>query len=241
MLALGLTSGVVFEFGLRQRFAVNELQDLAWGPVVRLTVWVACSAAVLTGFQFFFEQSWAMVRGVTLTVLAIAGGTPAFAALIGVKRAVLITGALGPAEKAQRLRAYLELRSLSLRLLTSLGSLVALTTFALGASKLAQQPDTESVLPVAVVVAFGAVGTTMVGLVYAPPNLALRDEARSLVRALAPLAGKDSAALREELDQREKLERHLGLSISFMGDLQAGIVVLGPLLAASIALLLPSH
>jgi hypothetical protein len=93
---------------------------------------------------------------------------------------------------------------------------------------------------VEVVIAYGAFGTTLVGLVYALPNHALRDEARALVRELTPLAGKDAAVLRKELDERETLERQLGLTASLMGDLQTGVVLLGPLLAASIALVLPT-
>ncbi len=179
-------------------------------------------------------------RGVTLTLLAIVGGTPSVIALLGIRRAVLITGQLGPPENARRLQAYLELRSLGLRLLTALGSLVTLTTFALGASRQAGSPGTDSLVPVEVVIAFGAVGTTLVGLVYAVPNQALRNEARALVRELTPLAGRDIAALRKELDEREKRERQLGLTVSLMADLQAGVAVFGPLLAAAIALFIPS-
>jgi hypothetical protein len=42
------------------------------------------------------------------------------------------------------------------------------------------------------------------------------------------------------LDEREKLERQLSLTVGPFGDLQAGIAVLGPLLSAAITLVLPS-
>lgn len=52
---------------------------------------------------------------------------------------------------------------------------------------------------------------------------------------LTPLVSAEAAALRKELDERERLEGQLGLNTSLLGDLQAGLAVFGPLLAASIA------
>jgi hypothetical protein len=63
--------------------------------------------------------------------------------------------------------------------------------------------------PPGVVIAFGVIGTTIVGVIYAAPSQALRREARALVRLLAPFEGKKPAELREELDARENLERQL--------------------------------
>jgi hypothetical protein len=161
-------------------------------------------------------------------------------ALLGIRSAVLITGGLEPRQDARRLQGYLDLRGMAVGLLRALGSLVALTTFALGASRRAMPAGTPGLVPPEIVIAFGVIGATLVGLIYAVPSQALRNEARALVRKLTPLAGKDAAALRRELDERENLERQLGLTVSLLSDLQSGIVVLGPLLAASIALLLPS-
>lgn len=124
--------------------------------------------------------------------------------------------------------------------LRALGSLVALTTFALGAARQAVPPGTPGRVPAEIVIAFGVIGTTIVGSVDAVPSQALRREARALVRLLAPLDGKDPADLRGELDARENLERQLSLNASLLGDLQSAIVVLAPLLAASVTVLLPS-
>jgi hypothetical protein len=66
----------------------------------------------------------------------------------------------------------------------------------------------------------------------------LRYEARAL---LAPFEGKDPATLRGELDARENLERQLGVNVGLLSDLESAIIVLGPLLAASITFLLPSR
>jgi hypothetical protein len=240
VLALGLASGAVFEFGLRCCALVQQVQPVPWRPIVRLTVGVSSAAVAGTLLDFAFERSAGTARGVLLTILAIVGGAPAVLALLGIKRAVLITGRFEPGENASRLDAYLELRSLSLRLLPALGSLVALTTFALGAARRAVPAGTQSAVPVEVLIAYGAIGTALVGVVYAVPNQALREEARALVRVLTPLISAEAAALRKELDERERLEGQLGLNASLLGDLQSGLAVFGPLLAASIALFLPS-
>lgn len=209
--AIGLTSGAAFEFGLRRRVSVNDVQDIAWRPVVLRALGLSLVVAALICLNLAIDPSSGMARGVILTDLAIVGGIPAVTALLGIKRVIQITGELAPLEKATRLQAYLELRSMGLRLLSVLGSLVALTTFALGAAGLAAPSGTQANLT-EVVITFGAIATTLVGLVYALPNQALRAEARALLRLLAPLASEDGAALRQELDEREKLERQLGLT-----------------------------
>jgi hypothetical protein len=68
----------------------------------------------------------------------------------------------------------------------------------------------------------------------------LRREARSLLHELAPLTGLEASTLRQELEEREKVERYLGLHTGLLTELQAGIVILSPLIAAATALLIPS-
>jgi len=203
VVALGLTSGAVFEFGLRRQVCVDDVQQLAWRPVVCLAVVNSTLAGALSCVNFAIEPSAATARGVALTILAIAGGTPAMAALLGIRSAVLITGGLEPRQDARRLQGYLDLRGMAVGLLRALGSLVALTTFALGASRRAMPAGTPGLVPPEIVIAFGVIGATLVGLIYAVPSQALRNEARALVRELTPLAGKDAAALRRELGERE--------------------------------------
>jgi hypothetical protein len=161
-------------------------------------------------------------------------------ALLGIRKVILITGGREPWEDASRLQAYLELRAMAAGLLRALGSLVALTLFAAGAARQAWPPGAPGLEPAGVVIAFGVIAT-IVGVIYAAPSQALRRQARALVRLLAPFEGKKPAELREELDARENLERQLGLNASLFGDLQSAIVVLAPLLAASVTLLLPSR
>ena len=46
--AIGPTSGAVFEFGLRRRVSVNDVQDIAWHPVVLRALGVSLVVVALT-------------------------------------------------------------------------------------------------------------------------------------------------------------------------------------------------
>ena len=240
VLALGIASGATFEFGLRRRRSIDQVQPVPWRTVESQVVRASVVLGAATLLNLVVEPSWGTVRGIILTGMAITGATPALIAMIGVRQAVVITGGHESTGSASRVNAYLELRSVTLRLLPALGSLVALTTFALGASRLAHVASAQNTANIEWVIATGALGTALVALAFAVPNRALRGEARALVRTLAPLNDDDTPALLKQLDQREKLERQLGLNVTFFGDLQAGVALLGPLLAASVSVFLPT-
>jgi hypothetical protein len=240
VVALGIASGAAFEFGLRRRRSIDQIQPVPWRKVESQAVRASAVVGAATLLNLVVEPSWGTVRGIILTWMAITGATPALIAMIGVRHAVEITGGHESSRNAPQLNAYLELRSVTLQLLPALGSLVALTTFALGASQLAHVASTQNTSHVEWVIASGALGTALVALAFAVPNRALRSEARALVRTLTPLNDDDAPALLKQLDQREKLERQLGLNVTFVGDLQAGVALLGPLFAASISVFLPT-
>ncbi len=63
VIGLGLTSGAAFEFGLRRRVSVNDVQPVAWRPVVLLTIGVSSVAAALTCANFAIEPSWGTAAG----------------------------------------------------------------------------------------------------------------------------------------------------------------------------------
>ena len=91
-----------------------------------------------------------------------------------------------------------------------------------------------------IILVYGAFGTTLVAVGYQIPRAALRREAFALLEMIAPLAGTSPSTLRAELEEREKVERHLGLQTGLMTELQAGIVILSPVLAAATTLLIPT-
>jgi hypothetical protein len=238
VVALGVTSGVVFVYGFVSCASIDAIQPVDWRPLRGRAAGAAAVASTLLCFNLVINLSTGTVRGVALTVLAIIGGTPAATAMLGIRAAVARSESVAMGT-ARRLQSYLELRRLASQLLTALGSLVALTTFALGASIVAHG-TWQGLQTAEVILVFGAFGTTLVALGYQVPRVGLRREARSLLHELAPLTGLEASTLRQELEEREKVERYLGLHTGLLTELQAGIVILSPLIAAATALLIPS-
>jgi hypothetical protein len=126
------------------------------------------------------------------------------------------------------------LRRLLHRLTSALGLLVTLSTLALGAGIAMGQTQ-----PRELVVVFGGGGAAAVALFYAPAAVALRGLGERLLTAIFETATpKDVAELVERVEQRTKLEQHIGVDRTLFGDLQTAIPVLGPLVAAA-AVFLP--
>jgi len=226
---LGIASGLVFIVGRRAWDSINALQPLSWAPLRRRTALAALAASVVAALNLVIDPSVGTVRGVALTVLAIVGGAPAVTAMLGIRAA-----SLGSRSHAlpDQVSVYLDLRAITSRLLGALGALVALTTFALGASMLAHG-GWQGTASVQVLVVYGGFGSTLVAVGYQIPRSSLRNQGRALVTQLAPLTALDAGLLRQELDQRDQVERHLGLQSDLMGELQTGIIILSPLLAAA--------
>lgn len=89
------------------------------------------------------------------------------------------------------------------------------------------------------VVVFGGAGATAVGLLYAPAAVAVRAHGERLVDAILGTGRPaDLAGLVGRLEQRAKLEQHVGVDRTLFGDLQAAVPVLAPLVAAA-AVFLP--
>jgi hypothetical protein len=240
ILALGVTSGAVFVAGARRQASVDQVRAVDWTPLKRAGWSAAAVVLALTLLNLVAAPRAGTVRGILLMGLAIVGATPSVVALLGVRRAA--TAAPPGDDLGTRLHGYLELRSIGLRVLPPLGALVALMTFALGASRRsAPSGAADTVAPVEMIVALGVVGTALVGLAYALPSHALRAEALVLRDTLCPIEAGESAELRRQLGEREDVEHRLGISGSVVGDLQTRLAVFGPLLTATVALFLPAR
>ncbi|KND26039.1 hypothetical protein IQ63_37985 [Streptomyces acidiscabies] len=129
----------------------------------------------------------------------------------------------------------------------AVGALVALSTLALGAvvrmeAELVKAHALASAdaTPFEYVLVFGGAGTLLVAIVYAPAAIGLRRQAHCLAERLFTLNGTDDpAALLERAEQRARFEQLLGAEAGPFADLQAGIVILTPLLASAVAVWLP--
>lgn len=246
-LALALTgaAGVVFTQGLAQWRALPDgerrppRETATVACVIALGAFVNGAAGVAADLR---PAGW---HGAALVGTAMIGAIPT----ICVAHAVWLAARSDRSDTAAgELTDWLLARRRLLRtLLTGLGALVALSTLALGAAvrveaemvtahRLAQRDAT----PAEYVLIFGGAGSLLVAAVHAPAALALRQQARSLGARLFSFTGTDEpAVLLERAEQRSRFEHLLGAESGPFTDLQAGIVVLAPLLASAVTVWLP--
>ncbi len=230
VLGVGLSAGLASARGLGARREVARIRAIAWGPPNAIAaIGLAGLAGLLVLAQVVGRESTASARGAVLTLAAGVGG--ALIGRAGVGIAAAQDAAPTSAGLGARVADHLLLRDLSRALLPWLGSLVALTTLALGVARLPTDACPRPDGPVEVLV-FGLVGTALVAGIHAIPRAALRRAATELRDLLAPVDADDADALRAQLRAREETERMLGLTTSLLDELQAGVWVAGPLLTA---------
>lgn len=234
ILAVSLTMAAtaVFLAGLKWW---RELQNTipvkaSWVAPLVLTL---ASAGVLVAFApyaFMADQSW---RGPALVSASIVGAVPVGLVLFGIPAALTPDR---PSSNATALSELLRLRSLAQRQLAALGSLVALATLALGASLRAID---DSAGPPETIFVFGFSCSVAVALIYLPARTALRHASEDLIDAMFPLTDNaTSDALLEVAERRRTLAKVVGLDGDLVGDLNANIAILAPLIAGAIDLVL---
>ncbi|MER5396974.1 hypothetical protein [Streptomyces sp. NPDC002599] len=246
-LALGLTcsAGGVFVLGVHQwrclpdeeRRSRREVGTVA-GIVMLATVLNLVATVALDSRP----GAW---RGPVLVGAAFLGATPMVCVSYAVWR---VSRDDRDSMAAGELTDWLLARRRSLRpLLASLGALVALSTLTMGAAvrmegQLVKAHDMApaNAAPPEFVLIFGAMSSLIVAIVYVPTALGLRRQARLLAARLFTLTGTDEPpVLLERAEQRAKFEQIMGAETGLFGELQAGIVVLAPLLASAITIWLP--
>lgn len=250
--ALTSTAGVVFGYGLACWAELATLRPIRV-PDVIVPVAGLLTAAVLAGLTGVVltvsahraGTGWAAVRGWALTSVAVLGAVPAVAAMYGIRHAAG-SGPV-PGTRGEQADVLMALRRLLQRLLAAGGSLVALSTLALGAALALQQSllvesmhSTAAQLAPQTVLIFGGAGSALVALAYAPASTALKTQAQRLCDELFPLHEADeAAAILNQVQDRNKLEQLLGVDRSVAADLQTGLAILGPLIASAAAAFLP--
>jgi hypothetical protein len=247
-LAVALTSaaGAVFGYGLARWSDLSALcpiriRDVAVPVVslVTLAAVVALASVVLTVTAHRAGTGWSAVRGWALVSAAAVGAGPAVAVMYGVRHAASNGSAADT--RGERVGALVALRRLLQRLLAAVGSLVALSTLALGAATAEGCVRSgEGQLPPQTVLIFGGVGSVLVALAYGPASAALNNRGQRLCDELFPLSQADEpAAILSRAEDRNKLEQLLGVDRSIAVDFQTGLVILGPLIASAATAFLP--
>jgi hypothetical protein len=91
-------------------------------------------------------------------------------------------------------------------------------------------------LPPQFVLVFGGLGSLLVALFYVPAATALQRWGQRVCHDLFPLEdANEPAAILSLAENRQQLEQLLGVDHGVVADLQAGLAILGPLLASAAA------
>jgi hypothetical protein len=239
--AFTATAGAVYVYGLNRWAEVSEAHNVRPREVAgRIAAIVAIPFLVLIGSTQLSGSVRSSGRHVLLIGMLILGGVPAAGVMDGIRHAA---NRLVPGTRGQQVVALVGLRRLLQRLLTAVGSLVALSTLAIGASvtleqRLAAQSgqSAAATLPPEFVLVFGGAGSLLVAVFYVPAAGALDRRGQSLSAELFPLDEADEgSAILSLAENRNKLEQLLGVGRGAFADLQTGLAILGPLLASAAA------
>lgn len=242
-IVLTTTAGAVFVYGLERWAELRELQVIRMRAVAHLIAGLIVLPALLLVGQVSLTNWTGTWRGGALLAITLLGGAPALGVMFGIRLAA--RGNQLSSTRGGQAADLIALRRLLQRLLPALGSLVALSTLALGAA-MAMRTDplprsAVAALPAEAVIFFGASGSMLVGLAYLPSATALRNRGQLLCDDLFPLRKADEAATILRLaEERQRLEQLLGVDRSAFAELQSGLVILGPLLASAAAVFLPN-
>ena len=245
-LVIGSTgaAGLVFNYGLnrwaeltRYRGLRVRISDVA--PRIAI-IWgaVTIGVVVLVILPIPVRVTW---RHVALISVLLLGSLPA----AGVMGAIhyVADRQCRPGTRGEQTAQLIRLRGLLQRLLAAVGSLVALSTLALGASIRLEQGLRAGTghaighnLQPQFVLVFGGIGSVLVALFYVPAGAALQRRGQCLADELFPLSrANEAGAILSAADDRHKLELLLGVDRGIFTDLQSGLAILGPLLASAVA------
>jgi hypothetical protein len=250
--ALASTAGAVFGYGLARWAELCTLRPMRMRDVIvpvtgllTIAVLAGLTGLALTVAAHRTGTGWPAVRGWALMSVALLGAVPAVAVMFGIRYAADSAAAAGT--RGEQAGALLALRRLLQRLLAAVGSLVALSTLALGAALALQQSaparpahgGAAQLAPQTVLI-FGGAGSALVALAYGPASTALKARAQHLCDELYPLRqADDAAAVLNQARDRTTLEQLLGADRSVVADLQTGLAILSPLIASAAAAFLP--
>jgi hypothetical protein len=185
------------------------------------------------------EPAHVIVRAWLVPAFALLGAVPAAGVMFGVRRAA---SDARPGATGDLVDLLMTLRRLLQRLLIVAGTVVALTTFTTGTWWLLEHslhaPYGDR--PPQFVLVFGAYGSLLVGVVYVPAWTAVQRRGQRIANELFPLRGiNERRAILDKVGERQQLEQVLGLDRGILTDLQGGMIILAPLLAAAAAAFLP--
>jgi len=232
---LGIVSGSSLGSGVARRHDVNEIEPVSLLRVLPSLSFFLLLAIVAFPLSTLFLGDRALTwRGVAFAVIAIVGALPAGGALATI-RVLALRGLHGTV--GRQLTGLLVLRRLLGRLLTILGSLVVLVTLVNAA---ALKWGHGRTIPSGAVLFVGAAGAVLTAIVYIPTATLLRRRCAVFIDQHFSLDGVSRADLVAAVEERTKMEELLGVNRTTLGELQAGLLIIFPLLASAGLSLLPA-
>lgn len=230
---LGVAAGESFGFGMSRWAEVKEFHVIKrWRVWLSVLIVLLIAAGLVAATPYIFHGARNLTKnGISLSALAIIGGLPIALTLAAIKQVVAdpLRGSAG-----QQLDALLRLRRMAARMLSQLGLLVLLV---MGVNAAAYDWGTNQQDP-NVVIYSGVVASFVVGMMFVPTASTLRKRGAIYVERYFPLGNVPTGQLIIAADDRQKLEKMLGLDQTTFGELKAGFVVLTPVVVGLVASLL---
>jgi hypothetical protein len=247
-LAVSLTgaAGAVFTHGLGQ-WEQLPTEERPPRSTMRFLTAVALGGGIVTLIGAAGIGHHVRWRGIALVSICLVGSIPAAATCFAIGRAARSPEWQGSRNHGAQAAWLIERRRTLRSLLSAAGSLVALFLLALGAAGqldkdllAAGKLDRADVITPEYTLVCGGFGSLTVACVYAPAAIALTRRARQLCLEVIDISrSPDASTLLSDIENRRRLETLLGADAGPFTDLQAGLVVLAPLIASAASLLLP--
>ncbi len=231
---LGIAAGEAFGFGLSRWAELKQYHVIKrWRVWLSVLIILLIAAGLIFSTPYIFNNSKNLTtNGISLSALAIIGGLPIALTLAAIKQ--VVADPL-PGNAGQQLDALLRVRRMAARMLSQLGLLVllvmAVNAAALNWGGVRQDPN--------VVIFSGVVASFVVGMMYVPSASTLRKRGAIYVERHFPLGNVTTGQLITAADDRQKLEKMLGLDQTTFGELKAGFVVLTPVVVGLVASFIP--
>lgn len=227
---LGAAAGEAFGFGLSRWFETRSYHAIQlWRVALSVLIVLVIAAALIASTPYVFGDKDSLTpRGIALSSLAIVGGLPTAATLAAIKQ--VVEDPL-PGTPGEQLTTLLRLRQTATRMLSQLGVLVLLIMAVNGAAAewgtIQQNPK--------VVVFSGVVASFIIAIMYVPASSAMRRRGAIYMERNFSLAHVPPDELAGAAENKQKLEKMLGLDQTTFGELKAGFVVLTPIAVGLIA------
>lgn len=230
IVCLGAASGAAFVHGFRRWHDLRRFGSVSARASMRPVV-VLCSivavALVLMMITGFHGGTW---RTAVLVLVALAGFAPGATTVVGIGRLLTARADAQAAPPGLQIGIQLALGRMLQSLLAVMGGLIALLVVAEATSQ-----RVTGRTSVEVTVLAGVNSSALVAVLYIPVAAKLRQRGCELVELCHPLCPVAADEIADALEKRARLEAALGIDRTLFSDVQANLIVVGPLLAGAAA------